>query len=114
MSFKTCQFQLSSPSQSNSIRLSNVWVVDDLNILFSKLLFDLTKKYQSYIQDILLSTARNKVPLIIEADMPEFHVHLEYRHGKQEEPIGIKTTLGYVLFRAKDYHKHPPTHSKPA
>ena len=94
ITFKTCQFQLSSPSKPNPTRLSNVCIVDDLNILIFKLLFDLTKKCQSHIQDILLSTARNKTPLITGADLPEFHMNLEYRHGKQGEPIGIKTTLG--------------------
>ena len=38
--------------------------------------------------------------------MPEFHLHLEYRHGNLGEPIGIKTKLRWVLFGGKDRHKH--------
>ena len=38
--------------------------------------------------------------------MPEFHLHLEYRHGNPEEYIGIKTKLGWVLFGGKGYQKH--------
>ena len=38
--------------------------------------------------------------------MPEFHLHLEYRHGNPGEPIGIKTKLGWVLFGGKGRQKH--------
>ena len=38
--------------------------------------------------------------------MSQFHLHLEYRDGKPGEPIGIKTKLGWVLFRGKGRHKH--------
>ena len=38
--------------------------------------------------------------------MPEFHLHLEYRHGNSGEPIGIKTKLEWVLFGGKGRHKH--------
>ena len=40
---KLVSFQLSSSSHPNPIQLSNVWVVDDLNIPFSKVSFNLTK-----------------------------------------------------------------------
>ena len=103
---KLVSFQLSSSSHPNPIKLSNVWVVDDLNIPFSKVSFNLTKKRLSHIQDLPLLTDSNKISLIIGADMPEFHLHLEYRHGNPGEPIGIKTKLGWVLFGGKGRQKH--------
>ena len=103
---KLVSFLLSSSSHPNPIKLSNVWVVDDLNILFSKVSFNLTKKHLLHIQDLPLLTVSNKISLIIEADMPEFHLHLEYRHGEPGEPIGIKTKLGWVLFGGKWRQKH--------
>ena len=103
---KLVSFQLSSSSHPNPIKLSNVWVVDDLNIPFSKVSFNLTKKLLPHIQDLPLSTSSNKISLIIGADMPEFHLHLEYKNGNPGEPIGIKTKLGWVLFGGKGRHKH--------
>ena len=103
---KLVSFLLSSSSHPNPIKLSNVWVVDDLNIPFSKVSFNLTKKRLSHIQDLPLLTDSNKISLIIGADMPEFHLHLEYRHGNPGEPIGIKTKLGWVLFGGKGRQKH--------
>ena len=41
---KLVSFQLFSSSHLNSMKLSNVWVVDDLNIPFSKVSFNLPKK----------------------------------------------------------------------
>ena len=38
--------------------------------------------------------------------MPEFHLHLEHKHGNPGEPIGIKTKLGWVLFGGKGRQKH--------
>ena len=38
--------------------------------------------------------------------MPEFHLHPEYWHGDPRQPTGIKTKLGWVLFRDKGYHKY--------
>ena len=37
--------------------------------------------------------------------MPEFHLHLEYRHGNPGEPIGIKTKQQWILFGGKACHK---------
>ena len=38
--------------------------------------------------------------------MPEFHLHLEYRHGNPGEFFGIKTKLEWVLLGDKGCHKH--------
>ena len=78
----------------------------DLKIPFSKVSFNLTKKRLPHIQDLPLLTAGNKISLIIGADMPEFRLHLQYRHGNHGEPIGIKTKLGWVLFGGRGHHKH--------
>ena len=91
-------FQLSSSSRPNPIKLSNM--------PFSKVSFNLTKKGRPHLQGFPLSNANNKITLIIGADMPEFHLHLEYRHGNSGEPNGIKTKLGSVLFGGKGHHKH--------
>ena len=67
---KLVSFLLSSSSHPNPIKLSNVWVVDDLNIPFSKVSFNITKKCLPHIQDLPLSTTGNKISLYIRADMP--------------------------------------------
>ena len=67
---KLVNFQLSSSSHPNPIKLSNVWVVDDPNIPFSKVSFNITKKRLPHIQDLPLSTTGNKISLYIRADMP--------------------------------------------
>ena len=67
---KLVSFLLSSSSHPNPIKLSNVWVVDDLNIPFSKVSFNITKKRLPHIQDLPLSTTGNKISLYIRADMP--------------------------------------------
>ena len=46
-------FQLSLSSHPNQIKLSNLWVVDDLNIPFSKVSFNLTKKCLPQIASII-------------------------------------------------------------
>ena len=87
-------FQLSSSSHTNPIKLSNVWVVEDLNIPFSKVSISLTKKRLWHIQYLLLSTANNKTSLIIGPDMSEFQIYLEKRHWRLGELIG----MGWILF----------------
>ena len=62
----------------------------DLKIPFSKVSFSLTKKRLPHIQDLPLSTAGNKISLIIGADMPEFCLHLQYRHGNHGSPLASK------------------------
>ena len=103
---KLVSFQLSSSSHPNPIKLSHLWVVNYLNIPFSNVSFNVTKKPLPHVQDLPLSTASNKISLIIRADMPEFHLHLEYKRGNPGNPIGIKTKLGCVLFGGKGRHKH--------
>ena len=55
---KFVSFQLSSPSHPNLIKLSNIWIVDDLNIPFSKVSFNLTKKLLPHIQDLPLPATK--------------------------------------------------------
>ena len=52
---KLVSFLLSASSHPNPIKLSNVWVVDDLNIPFSKVSFNLTKKCLSYSRSSVIN-----------------------------------------------------------
>ena len=42
------------------------------------------------------------VKVLIGSDMAHLLIHLEVREGRQDEPIAVKTPLGWTLFRNVD------------
>ena len=93
---KLVNFSLSSELHPVRIKLENVWVVDELNLMPYKIDQNFHKQFE-HLKDIHFDTSSSDVSLLIGADMPELHLPNEIRKGNKNEPLGIKLVLGWVL-----------------
>ena len=93
---KLVNFSLPSKLHSMRIKFENAWVVNELNLMPYKINQNFHKQFE-HLKDIHFDTSSSDVSLLIEVDMPEWHLTNEIRKGNKNEPIGIKLVLGWVL-----------------
>ena len=61
----------------------------------------MTKNFP-HLRDIDLERASDKgISILIGADMSELHLHRDTRIGDKDQPVGLLTTLGWVLMGGK-------------
>ena len=98
-------FSLSSPSHPQYITVTNAWVVEELDTPTPKFsLHHLSSQY-SHLSNVPFTPLTEKISILIGADMPELHLHLNYKLGKPSEPVAIETKLGWVIFGGKQIQK---------
>ena len=99
---KLVSFNLSSSSHPNHVNVSNAWVVQDLQLPTSQITSKEMKQKWPHLHDIEFPPPNNNdVTILIGADMPHLLLHLDYKVGKQNDPVAIKTKLGWVLMGGK-------------
>ena len=55
-----------------------------------------------HLRGINLERTSNKgISILIGADMPELHLQRDTRIGDNDQPVGLMTTLGWVLIGGK-------------
>ena len=92
-------FAISSRSHPQQISISKAWVVDDLKITTPPVNINQLKEKHHHLQNIYIEYPKSTdISILIGADMPELLLHKEFRKGRSDEPMAVKTQLGWVLF----------------
>ena len=75
------------------------WVIDKLNIPCFKVSKKRVAQQWNHLSDVDLPGLNGgDVMILIGADMAHLLIHLEVRQGRWDEPIAVKTPLGWTLF----------------
>ena len=103
---KLASFSVSSTSHPDPFKMTNVWVVENLKSPKKKIdIEDLKGSYQ-HLRDLdLTSIDGNDAAILIGTDFPQLHLYRDIKIGKDDEPIAIQSTLGWVLLGGKDNNK---------
>ena len=108
----TVNFHISSTeSKSEKINIDDAWVVENLNIPYDKIT---QKDIQNYphLANVNLPCLNNTdVTILIGSDYPDLLLHYEYRKGNNDEPIAIRTKLGWVLMGGRNNPNSQISHS---
>ena len=99
-------FEISSTTHPKKIPLNNIWVVKELNLSLPNL--SLKKEIQSYphLKDINFPKFESStIDILIGADIPSLHFHHDIKMGKETDPVGILTQLGWVIMGGKSSRK---------
>ena len=92
-------FSLSSKDQPDPVMVHGAWVIDKLNIPSSKVSKKRAAEQWNHLSDVDLPELEGgDVMILIGAHMAQLLIHLEYRQGRRDEPIAVKTPLGWTLF----------------
>ena len=87
------KFVLESPDGCESIRLSNVYVVDRIPVQMPRVEVN---KY-SHLSNIPVFVAGDNVDVLIGQDHSEALIPLETRVGEKSEPFAVRTLLGWSI-----------------
>ena len=99
---KLVTFSISSGSHPGKINVKNAWIVENLNLPPNKIDNAEIKDKWPHLKDLNLDFSNTRdISILIGADMPTLHIDQEIRKGKPNEPITIKTILGWVLMGGK-------------
>ncbi|XP_057310467.1 uncharacterized protein LOC130648433 [Hydractinia symbiolongicarpus] len=100
---KIVSFNVHPTNLIEEIRIEKAWVVPDLNTPTEKRnITDLKEKYV-HLKDIDIPTFNDdRVTVLIGIDTPSLHMQHDYRVGKHNEPVAVKTQLGWILFGGKN------------
>ena len=92
-------FGLSSKDQPDPVMVHGAWVIDKLNIPCFKVSKERVAQHWNHLSDVdLPELDGGDVMILIGADMAHLLIHLEVRQGRWDEPIAVKTPLGWTLF----------------
>ena len=97
---KLVEFNISSDMHPNPIKVSHSWVVPNLDLPKSKILQNIHD--WPHLRDIKIPTNNYNVTVLIGTDMPQRHLQEDTRIGETNDPIAVKTTLGWVLMGRKN------------
>ena len=104
--FKCVSFELSSDSHPTSISVDGAWVISNMDIPVFQYSKERASSRWKHLEGIDLPDLRGDgVKLLIGSDMAHLLLHLDTRRGRQDEPIAVKTQLGWTLFGSISY-KH--------
>ena len=96
---KRVSYCLSSKDYSEPVMVNGAWVIGKLNIPSVKLPKRAAIEQWSHLSYIdLPDVDGSKVMLLVGSAMAHLLIHLEVRQRRVDEPIAIKTPLGWTLF----------------
>ena len=96
-------FCLSSNNHPEPVPVNGAWVINKLNIPSVKLSINDAGERWCHLSDVDIPELEGcDVTLLIGSDMAHLLIHLEVRQGRWDEPIAIKTPLGWTLFGIVD------------
>ena len=96
-------FWLSSNNHPEPVPVNGAWVINKLNIPSVKLSKNDAAERWCHLSDVHIPELEGcDVTLLIGSDMAHLLIHLEVRQGRWDEPIAIKTPLGWTLFGIVD------------
>ena len=83
---------------TGKINLKSTWIVENLNLPSNKIDNTEIRNKWLHLKDVNLDFSNTRdISILTGADMPTLHIGQEIRIGKPNEPIAIKTILGWVL-----------------
>ena len=92
-------FSLSSKGHPEPVLVHGAWVIDKLNIPSVKVSKEGAIERWRHLSDVDLPELEGcDVMLLIGSDMAHLLIQLEVRQGRLDEPIAIRTPLGWTLF----------------
>ena len=92
-------FSLSSKGHPEPVLVHGAWVIDKLNIPSVKVSKEGAIERWRQLSGVDLPELEGRdVMLLIGSDMAHLLIQLEVRQGRWDEPIAIKTPLGWTLF----------------
>ena len=97
---KLVDFEISSITSPTSVHVKNAWIVDSVKLPSQRINTDkLTNCYKHFagIQFTPFDKS-SEISVLIGADNPMLHMHTDVRVGKENEPVALKTKLGWVIF----------------
>lgn len=93
---KLVSFDITSDAHPEPVKIDKAWVVNKMCIpTFS---CDQATKRWEHLRGIDLPDLKGKVKLLIGSNMALLLVHLEIRQGAHNEPVAVRTPLGWTLF----------------
>ena len=98
-------FSLSSPSHPQYITVKNAWVVEELDIPTLNISLHHLSSHYPHLSNVPSTPLTEKISILIDAAMPELHLHLNYKLGRPSEPEAIETKPGWVIFGGKQIQK---------
>jgi len=92
-------FSLSSKDHPEPVLVHGAWVIDKLNIPSVKVSKEGAIERRRHLSGVDLPELEGcDAMLVIGSDMAHLLIQLEVRQGRWDEPIAIKTRLGWTLF----------------
>ena len=94
---KLVDFKIHSKFHSNEIDITKAWVVENLTMTPQRIDMKVLQNQHNYLKDVEIEECIHEVNLLIGADHPLIHLYTEIRSGNNNEPVALKTKLGWVL-----------------
>ena len=92
-------FSLSSKDHPQLISVQGAWVIDKLSVPSVKVSKEKASEQWNHLLNIdLPELDGSDVKVLIGSDMAHLLIHLEVCQGQRDEPIAVKTPLGWTLF----------------
>ena len=92
-------FSLSSKVHPQPISVQGAWVIDRLNVPSVKVSKErVTEQWNHLLNIDLPELDGSDVKVLVGSDMAHLLIHLDVRQGRWDEPIAVKTPLGWTLF----------------
>ena len=104
---KLVNLGISSNSHSEKFRIKNAWVVNSMK--FPPKCLNLKHSY-SHLIDIDFSNiyVDSDISILIGADNAILHLYTDIRVGNENEPVALKTKLGWVIFGGRQNNNKYP------
>ena len=83
-----------------SVHVKNAWIVDSMKLPSQRINTDKLKNYSKYLAGIQFTPFNicSEISVLIGADNPMLHMYTNVQIGKENEPVALKTKLGWVIF----------------
>ena len=97
---KLVNLDISSNSNPEKSKIKNAWVVNSMKLPPKCFNLDKVKHSYSHLTHIGFSNidADGAISILIGADNPMVHLYTDIRVGNENEPVALKTKLGWVIF----------------
>ena len=97
---KLVNLNISSNSNPEKSKIKNAWVVNSMKLPPKCFNLDKVKHSYSHLTHIGFSNidADGAISILIGADNPMVHLYTDIRVGNENEPVALKTELGWVIF----------------
>ena len=95
---KLVNFSVSSNSHPEKDNISNAWVVKNLTVQTRRMDSKNIAANYPYLANIAIDTQTpSQISILIGTDQPHLHLYTNVQKKNPNEPVGLQTTLGWVI-----------------